>query len=188
MDHLANGPAPRHALSAAAWKQLREKLHEEKIDLTQEKWRFKPDRRDEGLKQHWEAVNLELDETWKEIHVGQAWDGQGYEGLVGFGWYRLKCRIPEGWKGREIYLTFDGVDDSYDLFVDGRPAGTGGDKPNKKTAFDMQITHRLTRLVTPGQDVIIAVRVDNWQGAGGIHRPVHLSTCAPDATGLKLLP
>ena len=187
IDHLTNGPAPNHALSAPAWNHLREKLHEEKIDLTQAKWQFKPDRNDEGLAQKWASPDFALDETWKEIKVGQPWDGQGYQGLIGYGWYRLKCRIPDGWKDREIYLTFDGVDDSYDLFIDGHPAGTGGDKTKRQTAFDQQITHRITELVKPGQEIVIAVRVDNWQGAGGIHRPVRLSTCPPD-TGLKLVP
>jgi hypothetical protein len=180
MDHLATGPGPQHALSASDWRHLRAKLHEERIELTQVKWRFKPDRNDEGVKHDWGSTNLALDETWKEINVGQPWDGQGYEGLTGYGWYRINVRVPEEWKGREIYLTFDGVDDSYDLFVDGRLVGTGGDKRKNQTAFDEQITHRMTGLVKPGQESVIAVRVDNWQGAGGIHRPVRLSTCAPD--------
>jgi hypothetical protein len=187
IDHLAGGPAPTRALSATAWKHLREKLHEEKLDLTEARWRFKPDRNDEGLKQNRASPNLAFDESWKQIKVGQPWDGQGYNGLIGYGWYRLNCRIPDGWKGREIYLTFDGVDDSYDLFINGHTAGAGGDKRKNQTAFDSQITHRLTELVRPGQETVIAVRVDNWQGAGGIHRPVRLSTCTPD-TGLKLVP
>jgi Glycosyl hydrolases family 2, sugar binding domain/Glycosyl hydrolases family 2 len=186
LDHLAGGPEPKHALSDAAWKHLREKLHEEKIDLTQRKWRFKPDRNDEGIKQDWASPMLRPDETWKEINVGQPWDGQGYAGLTGYGWYRLTYRVPDSWKGRDVYLTFEGVDDSYDLFIDGHLAGKGGDKKKNETAFDQRITHRLTELAKPGREVVIAVRVDNWQGAGGIFRPVRLSTCAP-ATGLELI-
>ena len=100
LDHLASGPAPKHALSDAAWKHLREKLHEEKIDLTQVKWRFKPDRKDEGVKQDWATRKIGADETWKEISVGQPWDGQGYAGLVGYGWYRLTYPNPRKLAGQ----------------------------------------------------------------------------------------
>jgi hypothetical protein len=187
LDHLAAGPPPKHALSERAWKHLREKVHEKKIDLDGLSWRFKPDRNNEGIAGAWASPKLVLDESWKPIKIAQAWDGQGYAGFVGYGWYRLTLVIPKDWKEHEIYITFDGVDDSYDLFINGHLAGKGGDKDKQQTAFDQQITHRLTDLVRPGQDVVIAVRVDNWQGAGGIHRPVRISTCAPLA-GFDLAP
>ena len=48
-------------------------------------------------------------------------------------------------------------------------------------------SHNITRLVKPGQRALIAVRVDDWQGAGGIFRPVTLGTVglSPGLTILK---
>ena len=48
-------------------------------------------------------------------------------------------------------------------------------------------SHNITRLVKPGQRALIAVRVDDWQGAGGIFRPVTLGTVelSPGVTILK---
>lgn len=177
INELANGPAPAHQLSGPTWQRLKEKLHEKTMDLTAAEWLFKPDRKDQGINQNWADPRLAIHASWKPIHVGQAWDGQGYAGLVGYGWYRIRLTIPADWKGREVYLSFEGVDDSYDLFVNGHLAGKGGDKSTRQTAFDQKTSHRITPWVRAGAEAVIAVRVDNWQGAGGIFRPVRLGTC-----------
>ena len=80
--------------------------------------------------------------------------------------------------GSEIYLNFEGVDDYYELYVDGKSAGKGGDIEKRLTAFEERKSHPLTRLVKPGETVHLAVRVYDWYGAGGIFRPVTLSTAA----------
>lgn len=175
LRHLDTDPEPRHSLTNAAWNHLKAKLHAQEIDLTKAQWRFKPDRRDVGLKEKWAAAAV--DETWKPIRVGLAWEGQGYENLDGFAWYRLRTQVPESWK--EAYLTFDGVDDSYEVYVNGELAGRGGDKARRIDTFSTRLSFNVTRFITPGRPFDVAVRVDDWQGAGGIFRPVHLSTTPP---------
>jgi hypothetical protein len=44
----------------------------------------------------------------------------------------------------------------------------------------------VTKLVTPGETALIAVRVYDWYGAGGLFRPVTLGT-ARIGTGITLL-
>jgi hypothetical protein len=175
VDRLATGPVAKNALSDPAWKHLKEKLHEEKVDLTKMVWRFKPDPRAEGADQNWAAQAL--DNTWKDIRVGLAWEGQGYPNLDGWAWYRLATKIPETWKGRPVYLTFEGVDDMYELYLDGKFVAKRGDLATRKDTFNEKFSHDLTALVKPGQECVIAVRVYDWYGAGGIFRPVTLSTC-----------
>ena len=51
-----------------------------------------------------------------------------------------------------------------------------GDPVTRLTAFDERKSHKVTALVTPGEKCTIAVRVLDWYGAGGIHRPVALGT------------
>jgi hypothetical protein len=95
IDHLANGPAPRHALTKATWRQLKEKLHEDKLDLTARVWRLKPDPNEEGVKQGWVASALTLDDTWKEVRVGQDGESQGFPSLDNWAWYRLPVADPD---------------------------------------------------------------------------------------------
>ena len=80
--------------------------------------------------------------------------------------------IVMGHKGENV---FTGVDDAYEVYLDGVAKGTGGDIGERRTAFDEEKSHLLTDAATAGP-VTIDVRVYDWYGAGGIHRPVRLST------------
>jgi len=84
--------------------------------------------------------------------------------------------IPQSWQGRDMFLSFAGVDDIYELYVNGELAGKGGDLATRKDALSEKKSHNISRLVQPGQKALIAVRVHDWYGAGGIFRPVTLGT------------
>ena len=60
--------------------------------------------------------------------------------------------------------------------MNGRLAGKGGDLATRTDAFNERKSHNVTRFVSPGQRALIAVRVHDWYGAGGIFRPVTLGT------------
>ena len=94
--------------------------------------------------------------------------------------------IPEGWKDRRIYLSFEGVDDLYELYVGGRLVAKRGDLETRKDTFSERWSHDISAFVTPGAKCLIAVRVHDWYGAGGIFRPVTLGT-APFREELELL-
>ncbi len=185
VEHLTNGPKPTHALKQETRQRMRAKLHEAKIPLAERPWRFAPDPRNEGLEKGWQLPSTP-DDDWKEIRIGQAWEGQGYPQLDDWAWYRIRVAVPPSWQGRPIYVSFEGVDDYYQLYVDGKLAGTGGDIEKKETAFEQRKSHSVTDLVTPGKTALIAVRVYDWYGAGGIFRPVTLGT-VPLGTGANLL-
>jgi len=68
------------------------------------------------------------------------------------------------------------VDDIYELYVNGEWAGRGGDLATRKDAFNEKKSHKVTRWVKPGERALIAVRVHDWYGAGGLFRPVNLGT------------
>jgi beta-galactosidase/beta-glucuronidase len=178
VDHLRAGPEPRRALGESTWRRLKEKLHEEKLDLTAKTWRFKPDPNDEGVAQGWAAPALALDDSWKDIRVGQHWESQGFPSLDKWAWYRLAVEIPAQWQGRPVYLSFEGVDDMYELYLDGQRIARRGDIATRQDTFNEKFSHDLTALARPGTTHTIAVRVYDWYGAGGIFRPVTLGTAA----------
>jgi len=185
LEHLADGPEPVRGLDDDTRRRMREKLHEKKVPLVARPWRFAPDPKDEGLKRGWH-LPATRDEDWKEIRIGQHWEGQGYPTLDGWAWYRIRIDVPASWDGGKVYLLFEGADDFYELYVDGKLAGTGGDLEKRETAFSESKAHCITDVVKIGRSCQIAVRVHDWQGAGGLFRPITLST-AGLASGAELL-
>jgi len=185
IDHLADGPMPQHALQSGVRQRMREKLCEGKISLVERQWLFAPDAANEGLSKGWHLPQMP-DREWKEIRIGQAWEGQGYEHLDGWAWYRIAVEIPEVWNGRPVYVSFEGVDDYYELYVNGNRAGSGGNIEKQETAFEERKSHAVTDFVVPGETAQIAVRVYDWYGAGGLFRPVTIGTVAI-GTGPTLL-
>jgi hypothetical protein len=173
--HIAEGPAPRRHLAEETVHGIRDRLQEAQVSLVEPLWRFQPDPRDEGRAQRWHQADMD-DGNWDAIHIGLHWEAQGYPVLDGWAWYRLPIEVPADWAGREVYLNVEGADDYYEVFVDGELAGSGGDLENRITAFEERKSHRLTDLVTPGQESLLAIRVFDWYGAGGLFRPITLST------------
>jgi beta-galactosidase/beta-glucuronidase len=115
-----------------------------------------------------------------------AWESQGYPTLDGWAWYRVQVEIPRHWQGREIFLSFEGVDDMYEIYINGKLAGKGGDLATRKDAFNEHKSHNLSRVVEPGKPTVLVVRVHDWYGAGGIFRPVTLGTVG-FAPGMEML-
>jgi len=98
------------------------------------------------------------------------------------GSYRRRFTIPETWKGREVYLHFEGVDSAFYVWVNGRRAGYSEDS---RTPAEF----RVTPLIEPGEN-LVAVEVyrfgdgafledqDMWR-MSGIYRDVFLWARAP---------
>lgn len=179
LRHLDAGPPPRNALSPALWTGFKARLHADRVPLNERKWRFHPDPDVVGVDRGWASADLD-DTAWAEIEVGQHWESQGYAALDKWAWYRLRVEVPERWQGRPVYLTFEGVDDCYELFVDGKLVARRGDPVARKDTFNEKFSHDLSTVLKPGTSAVIAVRVYDWYGAGGIFRPVTLATVPHD--------
>ena len=70
------------------------------------------------------------DDTWRTIPVPGCWETYGFcnpsydKALPLTGYYRTSFSLPERWKGQRIIIRFDGVLYGYDLWVNGKAAGT----------------------------------------------------------------
>lgn len=176
IEHLRSGRLPKHRLPDEVWTYAKARLDGEQTNLTSRTWQFKPDPRNEGLEKGWQQPDLNEGNEWKPIRIGQWWESQGYPDLDGWAWYRLWVDLPETWRGKSIYLSFEGVDDVYEVYVNGKRAGKGGDMGTKKDALSEKKSHEISALVQAGRKALVAVRVNDWHGAGGIFRPVTLGT------------
>ncbi len=184
--HLQGPVAPRRGLSDATIRRMKEQIGRREIDLTRRTWSFRPDPRNEGVSQGWARPEHPVDASWKPIRIGQPWESQGYPQLDGWAWYRTRLSIPQDWPHGPLYVSFNGVDDYYELYVDGTRVGSGGDIAARRTAFNDRTSFDISKFAQPGKTIVIAVRVDDWQGAGGIFRPMSLGT-APLRTNADLL-
>ncbi len=157
-------------------RRLRAELDKNEIELQSLDWKFQPDPNNDGEKKSWQGTDFN-DSDWKTIKADRHWEGQGYDSLDNWAWYRLRVPLDEKWaKAEKLYLNFTGVDDHYRLFINGQFVGSSGDVATKKTAFDERKGYDITEYVGKSDSIQIAIAVYDWYGAGGIFRPVTLST------------
>jgi len=128
---------------------------------------------------------------WEEISLPHSWNTADVTQDTGYyrgtGWYKKKIYVPQTWRGKSIYLYFEGANQVTEVYVNGQFAGEhiGG-----YTAFSFDIGKLLKydQTSTPNE---ITVKVDNSHNEnipplnadftffGGIYRDVYLITTNP---------
>ncbi len=156
-------------------RQLRREIQQKKVMLDQAVWRFSPDADQQGRAGQWFLPAFD-DSQWGEISIDRSWESQGYPQLDRWAWYRTRVTLPADWDGERTFLNFSGVDDYYEVFVNGQQVGSGGDREKRETAYELRVSHDITEQIRGGLPLQITVAVYDWHGAGGIFRPVWLST------------
>lgn len=140
---------------------------EDTLDLSSG-WLFRPDPKDEGVASNW--MSSELDESeWKPIRVGARWEDDGYRDYDGIGWYRIRFDAPADWAEGQSFLLLGGVNDSCRVYCNGELIDAFGDDINR-TMYQTTIAAFLGKSLKPGASNVIAVRVFDWGGNGGLWR------------------
>ena len=85
--------------------------------------------------------------------------GVGYKDFIPEMWYHRTISVPQDWSGKRIILHFGAVDYIASVYIDGKIAGRhwGG-----SSSFSIDIT----RMVTPGQEHNLVVRVEDDERSG----------------------
>jgi beta-galactosidase len=111
---------------------------------------------------------------WDDIHVPSNWQMEGYGTPIYLnspypfeknppfiqhdynpvGSYRTEFEIPDTWRGRQVFLHFDGVESAFYLWVNGQKVGYS---QGSRTPAEFNITNYLE----PGPNVL-AVEVYRW--------------------------
>ena len=177
LRHLADGPAPKRALSPATVAALRGLLSEQRIAL--DEWRFRIDPKDAGLAAGFEKPATDVS-GWRTIRAGAHWEGLGedqgksLEHYDGVAWYRVDVDVPASFAEHDSRVVFEGIDDSAIVWLDGAEVGRFGDPATRKTVWLERSVAVLGRLA-PGRHTLVA-RVVDHAGAGGLWKPVYLTT------------
>jgi hypothetical protein len=97
------------------------------------------------------------DSGWAVITTDKTLAAQGFKsGFPGFCWYRVRIRVPAN-VNLSLYLA--DVLSSYQVFIDGRPAGGFGGLPPHEALYETQADAYAIPSSTTTRDVVIAVRV-----------------------------
>lgn len=92
----------------------------------------------------------------------------------GIGWYKKAFAAPAAWKGKKVYINFDGVYKNSEVWINGHYLGK---RPNGFIAF----TYDLSTYLKYGGQNLIVVKADHsefadsrWYTGSGIYRDVNL--------------
>ena len=136
-------------------------------------WKFKL-----GDDKTWAAEDLnEVD--WETVIVPSTWESQGFEDYDGFGWYRKTFRLSDDFKTTDLVLLIGKIDDLDEVYLNGNLIGSTG-RIDRRRAYDDEWQKFRTYVIPegvlkPGRYNVIAVRVFDETGAGGIYEgPVAL--------------
>jgi hypothetical protein len=143
------------------------------IDL-EKNWRFSPDEDNIGKLEKWYSVDFD-DSKWAKIDAGKRWEELGYADLDSFAWYRKTVEIPAAWKGKDIWLKIEAVNDAYELFINGESVSFFGEA-NISVASRPTFTE-ISKKLKYGAGNLVAIQVNDWGNSGGLWRlPVILTT------------
>lgn len=180
------------AFLGAAMRQDRPATPERPMALAAEfgnlegEWRFRTDPDGIGEQQGWQSPDFD-DSAWRSLRVPGYWEPQGvtetrpgvppktlpgvrwtdYDGVA---WYRLRFVIPAEWSGKTLCLSLGSVDDADRTFLNGVLVG---ETPiTRPQAVQVRRLYRLPpEAVRPGRENVLAVRVTDGGGPGGIMGP-----------------
>jgi len=142
----------------------------EKIMNLPKAWLFRLDPKHIGERERWFAPDADEME-WKPIEIGKFWEEQGYADYDDAAWCRVRVAVPESAKGRRLLLTFGAADETADVYVNGRLAGKWG---LLGFTWNQRFEIDVTPFIRPGEENLIAVRVEDSTGMGGLWKSVLL--------------
>ncbi len=151
------------------------------IDISKD-WRFHTDPDDVGLKERWFSPQFD-DSAWQKIQAGIVWEEQGHPDYDGYGWYRKWVSYPKVAEGTPVLLAFGGVDDEYDLFVNGKKVAHHGTRGS--SVWSSLTSTDVTSLLRRDSMNLVVLRVNDWGGGGGISKLPALLTDRLPFAGIR---
>jgi hypothetical protein len=118
-------------------------------------WRFHP-----GDDPRYADPDLD-DSAWPLLRSDKPWSEQGYPGLSGYGWYRFDIQLPPGAQPSSMLLV--PIYTSYQVFLDGKLAGTSGKMPPVVAPYAMFQFHAFPLPQNDAGERTVHVALRVWQ-------------------------
>ncbi len=142
------------------------------LDLS-DGWRFHTDPANAGLAQGWHVRDFD-DIPWQVAKAPAPWEAVLAPGYDGVAWYRRWFDAGERFRKGTAFISFGGVDDEYDLYVNGQFVRHFGEPG--KSVYDQRTSVDIAPYLSETGRNLVALRVNDWGHNGGILRPVCLTT------------
>ena len=134
-------------------------------------WRFKADPKGVGTAQGFYKPGFPSDDL-PFIRISEFWDTQGYKNL-GEGWYRLQYKCPALPDGKRVFVLFEAVDEGAFLYIDGQRVAWY-DTAFPHITWSKPFLLDVTGSLQSGGDHLLAIRVHNYSGDGGLYKPLSI--------------
>jgi hypothetical protein len=142
-----------------------------RVDFSfQNQWKFKT-----GDDMKWKEPDYD-DSKWNNIYVPSFWENAGYRNYDGFAWYR-KTFVYTGTPEERMVLILGKIDDADQVYINGKLVGSTGNltsQTNMRVATGEEYKsfrgyYLPPGLLKKGQKYVIAIRVLDTGGEGGIY-------------------
>lgn len=141
-------------------------------------WKFKAGelkdaQRSEYDDSQWRALDLPHDLQFEQPWDKSASGARGFKAM-GSGWYRKTFKADSNWKGKQVFIDFEGIMLTGDVWLN-------GEKVCEADYGYLGCQANITKLIKYNRDNVIAVYANTgekgnsrWYTGGGIFRDVHL--------------
>lgn len=143
-------------------------------------WRLMLDPEDAGAAKGYGEYAFD-DSEWRMIDTDRHLEQQGIEEGYRNAWYRTKVQVPSKFIHQRCVVRLGAVDESCDLYVNGRKAGSF--RYNQATdpgSWERPMEFDITEFIPSDGKIVIAVKVINEVRGGGLWRPSELRFFKPD--------
>ncbi len=126
---------------------------------------FLADSGNTGVKNGWAEPDFD-DSTWKDATVPGDWKSTLKLDMLGGVWFRRSFDAPAAWSGEDVHLELGAIKDFDTAYINGQQVGaTRADTPN---AWQVQRRYLVSRNIIKTGHNVIAIRVWNQSGVGGM--------------------
>lgn len=145
-------------------------------------------------------ANPEMDDaSWSEIDITKLWDKQGFpQNTRSYGWYRIHVNIPKSVlngadQQNALIFNLPKADDVDECFLNGKMIGATGRMPTDAAGYfpaNNAVRNYVVDIKKDGlrldAENVIAVRVYNRGGSGGLYNNPLTISCPKAAEGLSM--
>lgn len=161
-----------HQLSDSAWERVIQTMRDQE-EAIRSSLRAKlgtlpeQDRGTVDGRPVWAAPDFD-DSRWTSMPVPSYWESHGYDGLDGVAWYRTTFEVPPSAMHGDATLTIGAIDDDDTVWLNGIRVG-------HTEGYSAARRYRIANSALREGVNVLAIRVVDWGGGGGINGDVAIA-------------
>ena len=105
------------------------------------------------------------DDSWKEMNLPVLWENAEVGSFDGTVWFRKKIELPSDWINKDLVIELGPIDDIDRTYINGKLIGA----QERDGFWSTDRIYKIPKEVIQSNSVVIAVRVIDMRGGGGIY-------------------